>query len=89
MAKPTKAETQAKFHKRLAFIWGVILALAVLGLILQLIGLKVSGLLWLLGVAFVSLCSIYANMGTHWGAYQAAKSEVNQQSPGVTVKKSK
>jgi hypothetical protein len=30
---------------------------------------------WLWSLAFVSACSIYANAGTHFGAWQAARAE--------------
>jgi hypothetical protein len=30
---------------------------------------------WAYAVAFVSFCSIYANAGIHWSAWQGARSE--------------
>ena len=84
-----KIEKQVRFHFRMTVVWGIILVLATTGLILELFDIKVPPLLWLLSVAFISLCSIYANMGTHWGAYQASKSEESQEDPGVKLRKGK
>lgn len=30
---------------------------------------------WIYSLAFISACSIYANAGTHFGAWQASKAE--------------
>lgn len=83
------AEKQKNFHLYATIAWGLILVLAITGAVLQIFHVKVPALLWLLGVAFISFCSIYANMGTHFGAYQASRAEVAQQDPGVNVKKGK
>lgn len=31
---------------------------------------------WIYAIAFVSACSIYANAGTHFGAWQAVRAEL-------------
>lgn len=67
-----------KIHLIATVIWTVILILAIVGGILEVFGVKVPPLLFLLGVAFISLCSIYANMVGHWGAYQASRAEESE-----------
>ncbi len=59
-----------RFHYWMTFVWFGVLAAAVSSL-------WIDKLAFLIGVAFVSLCSIYANAVGHFGAYQAARAEEN------------
>jgi hypothetical protein len=59
-----------RFHGVATVAWGGVLALAVLGLWNR-------RLAFLLGVAFISLCSVYALVVGHWGAFQAAQADAH------------
>jgi hypothetical protein len=37
---------------------------------------------WIYAVAFVSVCSIYANMVGHWSGYQAARADLKTEEQG-------
>lgn len=77
-----------RFHGAMTMVWGIILILASIAAVAEFgFGKKLPPIAWLLGVAFISLCSIYANMMGHWGTSQAASSEESQEDPGVKLKK--
>lgn len=73
-ASKRRVRRHERFHLVMTVVWALTLAAAVGGLVLMAFGVK-SILLLLLGVAFISLCSIYANMTSHWSAYEAAKGQ--------------
>jgi membrane protease YdiL (CAAX protease family) len=56
-----KSKNRERIHLALLAAWVVATILAI-----------VFG--WIYSVAFVSACSLYANIAAHWGGYEAAKS---------------
>lgn len=63
------AATMAKVHLALLLAWAIAIPAT-----------YITG--WIESVIFVSLASIYANMATHWSAYQAAHGEQRQEENG-------
>jgi len=51
------------FHAVLTIVWFVMLPVSI-----------ITG--WIFAIAFVSACSIYANAGTHFSAWQASRAEL-------------
>lgn len=60
------AHTWKVVHGVLTVLWAIMMPLAVM-----------TG--WIYSIAFVSVISIYANFGAHFGAWQAARSERAQE----------
>jgi hypothetical protein len=67
--KLRKLGHEVVLHQVLTGAWALCLVLAVVGAITR------NVLVILLGVAFVSLCSIYANMMGHWSTVSGKKTE--------------
>ena len=61
----TDAVRLRKFHGWMTVFWALMMPVAL-----------ITG--WAEVVIYVSVISIYANMGTHFGAWQAARVEVKQ-----------
>ena len=59
------ARRMAQLHLALLLFWAVMIPVSVW-----------TG--WIASVIFVSAVSLYANMATHWSAYQAAHAEKKQ-----------
>lgn len=57
-----KASTWRHIHATLTVLWFIMIPVAM-----------VTGWMW--SVAFISLCSLYANAAGHFGAFQAARTE--------------
>lgn len=71
-----KVQGARLLHTALAVAWGVVLGAAVI----EPLGLFYKGTV-LLGVAFVSICSIYANMVGHWAGREGAKADEDSLTP--------
>lgn len=59
---PIQATTWRRFHGIMTMVWAMLITPTVL--------------LWHSSILWVALMSVWANMATHFGAYQAARSEV-------------
>jgi hypothetical protein len=64
-----RAKRMMAFHLTATAIWALAMPLSV-----------VTG--WIYAVAFVSVCSIYANMVGHWASYQAARADLQAEEDG-------
>lgn len=64
-----RAKRMMTLHLAATVVWGVTMPLAIF-----------TG--WIYAVAFVSVCSIYANMVGHWASYQAARADLKAEEDG-------
>lgn len=67
--------TQERIHYILIWVWGLQFVGALVCLVLAIYFGFDPTTYFLLSVGYVSLCSIYANLATHWGAWEAARAE--------------
>lgn len=67
-------KTAVRMHFWLAVLWGVITVPAVV----LIVAFRDNPLAQALTLAWVTAVSHYANAATHWGAWQASKTEVRQ-----------
>lgn len=67
--------SQVRLHYWGIWLWAAQFVAAAVGLIVAAMNHFDPTTFFLLSVGYISLCSIYANLVGHWGAWEAAKAK--------------